>query len=236
MSRPDYGIDAPGVIRTLFLLGAVAIAIGLFAPLLHVRGARPTFLVVGIVFAVEAVLMLLYARFGKFRHRDRMLERIEWKGHEQVLDVGTGRGLLAIGAAKRLTTGRAIGIDIWSAEDLSGNYIENALANAQSEGVGNKIEIRSEDVRQMSFEDATFDIVLSNLCLHNIRSAEEREKACREIARVLKPGGRAIISDFKETSRYAQVLRDLGLEVFRSTPYVMDTFPPLWIVEARKVK
>jgi len=38
-----------------------------------------------------------------------------------VLDVGCGRGLLLIGAARRLTTGKAVGVDIWQAEDRVGN-------------------------------------------------------------------------------------------------------------------
>ena len=45
--------------------------------------------------------MLVYSKWGKFRHRDRMLNMIAWRGDEHVLDVGTGRGLLIIGAAKR---------------------------------------------------------------------------------------------------------------------------------------
>jgi cyclopropane fatty-acyl-phospholipid synthase-like methyltransferase len=53
-----------------------------------------------------------------------LLDRIEWTGQEEVLDVGCGRGLMLIGAAKRLTTGKATGIDIWQAEDLSGNRPE----------------------------------------------------------------------------------------------------------------
>jgi cyclopropane fatty-acyl-phospholipid synthase-like methyltransferase len=62
--------------------------------------------------------MLLYARWGKFRHRDRMLNMVSWRGGEQVLDVGTGRGLLLIGAARRLSTGKSTGIDVWSAKDF----------------------------------------------------------------------------------------------------------------------
>jgi arsenite methyltransferase len=51
--------------------------------------------------------MLAYSL--KLNIRDRMLDMIHWKGNETVLDTGTGRGLLAIGAAKRLRaeTGRA---------------------------------------------------------------------------------------------------------------------------------
>ncbi|MBW4443378.1 MAG: 50S ribosomal protein L11 methyltransferase [Plectolyngbya sp. WJT66-NPBG17] len=78
-----------------------------------------------------------------------MLNLIEWQGDETVLDIGTGRGLLMIGAAKRLTTGKAIGSDIWNAEDLTGNSIENMLKNAELEDVKDKIEIR----RKMSVHE-----------------------------------------------------------------------------------
>lgn len=49
-----------------------------------------------------AALFLLYVKIGKFRHRDFMLSLHPWRGDEQVLDVGCGRGLLLAGAARRL--------------------------------------------------------------------------------------------------------------------------------------
>ena len=116
------------------------------------------------------------------------------------LDVGTGRGLLMIGAAKRLSTGKAIGIDIWSKGDLSGNSRDKTLRNVELEGVSDRVEVKSDDATAMQFPDASFDVVLSNLCLHNIPSREGRDRACREIIRVLKPGGTAVIADFKNTA------------------------------------
>jgi ubiquinone/menaquinone biosynthesis C-methylase UbiE len=86
----------------------------------------------------------------------------------------------------------------------------------------------------MTFSAATFDVVVSNLCLHNIEDAKGRDNACREIARVLKPGGIAVISDFKNTGDYARVFGVSGLTVERSGPRLFDTFPPLRIVTARK--
>jgi cyclopropane fatty-acyl-phospholipid synthase-like methyltransferase len=65
--------------------------------------------------------MIWDSKVGKLWARDRLLDGLELRGDETVLDVGCGRGLLLIGAAKRLTTGKAPGVDIWQAEDLSGN-------------------------------------------------------------------------------------------------------------------
>src|SRR5580704_10385785 len=113
-AQPEYGIDAPGVIRNLLVAGAAGIVFGRFVPDVTVGSVtfilKPMFWNTGIGCLIAGVLMLLYARFGKFGHRDRMLNAVQWRGDERVLDVGTGAGLLLIGAAKRITTGRAVGI------------------------------------------------------------------------------------------------------------------------------
>ena len=178
--------------------------------------------------------MLVYAKFGKFRHRDRMLKLHNWRGDEQVLDVGTGRGLLLIGAARRLTTGHATGIDIWNKEDLSGNALERTEQNLATEEVTEICSLVSEGAQTMSFPDNSFDVILSNLCLHNIYDKTIRLRACNEIARVLKPGGVAIISDFKHTREYAETLRKAGLRVERKMPNFLTTYPPLRILLAYK--
>jgi len=236
--KPEYGVDAPNVIRNLLIGGAVCILLVLAVPKFSVGNVVfepfPGLLYTAASLIVPAVLMIVYAKVGKFRHRDRMLEKVAWTGEESVLDVGTGRGLLLIGAAKRLTAGHATGIDIWNAEDLSGNSPDAVLRNVGLEGVGERTTVKSENARKMSFEDGSFDVVLSNLCLHNIYETAGRAEACREIARVLKPGGAAVISDFRHMRQYADELGKAGLAV---QTYPLDwtgTFPPLRILAARK--
>jgi len=233
--RADYGVDAPGVIRGFALGGLAGLAAALAAARAALAWMELALLAVGIVLLAEAALMLCYAWRGKFRHRDRLLALVPWRGDEQVLDVGTGRGLLLAGAAKRLGAGgRAVGIDIWSRTDLSGNSIERTQANLELEGVTARCELKSEPAQAMNFPDASFDVVLSNLCLHNIKAASERDGACREIARVLKPGGVAVISDFRHTRAYAAAFRAAGVAATRRGPYVWNVFPPQNIVVARK--
>ncbi|MGZ4888378.1 MAG: class I SAM-dependent methyltransferase [Candidatus Angelobacter sp.] len=235
--KPDYGIDAPGVVRNLLVAGAALILSGILFPTIHVGSvtilwSRSAFWP-GASCLVGGLLMLLYSRWGKFRHRDMILNMVRWRGDERVLDMGTGRGLLLIGAARRLTTGRGTGIDVWSTKDLSGNSLARTQANVDVEGVQEKVDLKSDDARKLSFPDASFDVVLSNLCLHNIPDAEGRAQACREIARVLKPGGTALISDFINTGSYKKMLAASGLKVSR-TRWNLLTFPQLRVVRAEK--
>jgi len=236
--RPDYGIDAPGVLATLLLVGVLGQILGLFAPPLKIGPVTFVFgvpmQIAGGIFLLEGVLMFIYVKWGKFRHRDRMLAQVPWTGNERVLDVGTGRGLLLIGAAKRLTAGRAVGIDIWSTKDLSGNAIDRTQANIALEGVSSTVVLRTEDASHMSFPDGSFEVVVTNLCIHNIPKQPGRDQACREIARVLRPSGMAVISDYRLTKKYAAVFAGLGFAVEWRGPFWRDTFPPLKMFVARK--
>jgi arsenite methyltransferase len=234
------GIDAPHVIRNLLLGGTAFLIVALVFPRVQIGQVEfllfPGFLWPAGGMLLGGVLMLIYGLAGKFRQRERILAKVTWTGSENVLDVGTGRGLLLIGAAKRLTSGHATGIDIWNAEDLSGNGPEALLANIAAEGVTERTTVRSEDARAMGFPDATFDVILSNLCLHNIYDKPGRAKACAEITRVLKPGGTAVISDYKLVREYAKVLGTAGLSVQMMPVDWTGTFPPMRILVARKRK
>lgn len=217
--RPDYGIDAPRLGLVILLAVVAGLAFGLGFRESSNETARAAASIVFSLVPTGIVLILLmasYIKIEKFRHRDRMLNMVPWRGDEQVLDVGTGRGLLMIGAAKRLTTGMSVGIDVWREQDLSNNSLDAAMRNAQLAGVGDKVELENADAREMPFADGSFDCVLSNLCLHNIPTPGGRAAACREIARVLIPGGVALISDFRHTDEYAKAFREHGLETASS--------------------
>src|SRR5262249_8760716 len=130
-----------------------------------------------------AAVMIYYSKVAKVRTREGFLDLVPWRGDETVLDVGCGRGLLLIGAARRLTTGKAVGVDLWQNVDLSGNRPEATLENARREGVAERVEVKDGDARQLPFADASFDVVVSGLALHNIPDAHGRAQAIREIAR-----------------------------------------------------
>jgi arsenite methyltransferase len=240
--RPDYGIDAPAVMRNLFLFGTLCLLIAIFAPpLIHIGpipfACRSFYWPAGFLLA-EAFLFLLYVKVGKFRHRDLMLNLHTWRGDENVLDVGCGRGLLLAGAAKRIAelngTGHVTGIDVWSNVDMGKNSANATQHNLDLEGVASLCTLISQPAQDMSFPDATFDVILSNLCIHNIYDAPTRRQALQQIVRVLKPGGLALISDYKLTSQYASEFAASGLIVEKKRGSFVTTFPPLTIVIARK--
>lgn len=239
MKKADYGIDAPGVIRNLFIFSVVGFVVGFCFPHIKIGGTNVEIsglVWMGVSCGVMGLLMLLYSTYGKLSHRDRMLNMIDWTGNEMVLDIGTGRGLLMIGAAKRLTTGKSTGIDIWNTEDLTKNRIENTLNNAALEGVAYRVEVKNENAVAMNFADNTFDVVVSNLCLHNIYNVEDRKKACNEISRVLKIGGTAIISDFRHMREYKSNFDQSGLQTKMIRSSYLTTFPPLAILKIKKQK
>ena len=238
-SKVNYGVDAPGVIRNLFIAAVITIILPFVFPAVKIGNVviDISWLTwTGFYLFLGGALMLFYSLFGKFKHRDRMLNMINWRGDEQVLDIGTGKGLLMIGAAKKLTTGKSTGIDIWNEEDLTGNNMQNALKNADIEGVKDKIDIKNENAMNMDFADNSFDIILSNLCLHNIYNKEGRYTACKEISRVLKKGGTGVIADFRHTKEYKSNFKQLGLQTTLCPVNYFSTFyfPPLRILVIKK--
>jgi arsenite methyltransferase len=237
MPQPDYGLDAPKLVRRFSVRGASLIA---FAVVLYfanrvtspgtAQALAGMLICIGLGFLIVAATMVWSSRVGKLKLRDQLLNGFSWRGDETVLDVGCGRGLLVIGAAKRLKTGKATGVDTWQSEVLSGNSPEAALSNAKAEGVENRVKIESADIRKLPYGASSFDIVVSSLAIHNIDSVPERAKALREIARVLKPGGRLAIFDILHTSEYAKALQQLGL-----TDVKLSGFSLLWCMPCRTV-
>jgi SAM-dependent methyltransferase len=220
MPKANYGIDAPTVLRNVSIGAVIGIIGGLV--LIHYVGdiGRP-FLSIGCGLLLASVTMLWSSCFGKFRARDSLLNVVPWRGDEQVLDVGCGHGLLLIGAAKRLTTGRATGIDIWQNVDQANNSAAATLRNAELEGV--RVDVRDGDARQIPFDDATFDMVVSSLALHNIYNKTEREHALGEIARVLKPGGHVAIFDIRHA--YAPFFERHGFTIVKKWLTMMFACP-----------
>jgi ubiquinone/menaquinone biosynthesis C-methylase UbiE len=178
--------------------------------------------------------MLYSSYIGKFRQRDRILRQLHLRGHETVLDVGCGHGLLLIGAAKQLPRGHAIGIDLWSQQDQSNNSREATLRNAALEGVADVVEVRDGDMRKMPFADASFDAAIAHFAIHNIPDHAGRRVAIREIVRTLKPSGQVALSDLKSVRLYADELKKAGMTEVKISDMSFWTWPPSRTVTAKK--
>ena len=228
---PDYGIDAPGVRRGMFIAGAGGVLVAAFGALAQGSGAVGPGLAstvalaltaLGLLVAVYGLYMGAYmtygSRIGKLRTRDRLLDCVgelrPWQGVEAVLDVGCGRGLMAIGAAKRLGAaqhGLAVGIDLWRMEDQSANTPAAALDNARIEGVAGRVRIDTGDARALPYADGSFDVVLSHWVVHNLETTEDRLQALDEMLRVLRPGGAIALADIACIAEYEAHLRSRGV-------------------------
>lgn len=233
----DYGIDAPLIVRSWFGRGGWSFGIGLLFWFMNRQEypgpAARVFVALALVALVCAGIgwcKVHSSREGKLALREHLLDQLALKGDEKVLDVGCGRGLLAIGAAKRLKTGKVTGIDVWTPQDLSGNSAEAAKENAKTEGVADRVRFDAGDARKLVYPDSFFDAVMSSNALHTLDGDSEREQALKEMLRVLKPGGRLVIFDIAETGHYAEVLRDCGAQ-----DVTLSTWTWLWCRPSRSV-
>lgn len=240
MSRADYGIDAPPVIRNLALGGGAIVLIGV-AAFRFVSEPRWLMYVIGFwgIFAggsmlVTALLMIWSSKVGKLHKRRTLVESLQLKGNETVLDAGCGRGLLLNEAAKQLPNGKAIGIDLWQAADQSGNRPEVTMENARAEEVADRVEIKTGDMRALPLPDCSVDAVVASLSIHNIPDKKGRAQAIQEIHRVLKPGGQIALLDFMATQEYIASFQSLGWEVVNRSGPSFWMFPPVRVVRGRK--
>ena len=223
--KPDYGLDSPALVASFLLCGLLLLAFSFASSLLGGSFARGLYFFAGLFLLSLASLLLHYSFVGRFRIRDQLLASIPWRGDEFVLDVNSGLGLLLIGAARRLTTGRVVGLDRWSFGDPARNRPAAILANAELEGVSRRIEVRGGNPLLLPFKNAQFDVVISNLILREPRSSSDRDLLVREMLRVLKPGGRLVLAGLFFSARCLEILHRSGISHLARAPVRGSAFP-----------
>jgi len=126
----------------------------------------------------------------------------ELREGDVVLDLGSGAGIDVLLAARRVgPSGRAIGID------MTPELLDKARRNIAAAGLNNA-EVRAGLIEELPVSSASVDWVISN-CVINL--SPEKPKVFREIARVLKPGGRMLVSDIVAEELPAAVRRSPAL-------------------------
>jgi SAM-dependent methyltransferase len=214
--RGDYGVD--GSFHTVSArgqavgVGVAAAALAGWSAISLVRGNRWAAALTGAAGSWIVAQLALYihaTRAGKFRVWEQLFDELRLRGDETLLDMGCGRGAVLLAAAKRLPRGRAIGVDLWQA-DQTGNAADVTLANAAVEGVTDRVTLHTADMTALPLADDSVDVIVSNLAIHNIAGHEGRRRALFEAVRVLRPGGRLAIADLWETRQHTTHLRELG--------------------------
>ena len=128
-----------------------------------------------------------------------------------VLDIACGKGQSIFLLAEEYGC-RAVGID------LSARKIAGAAAGARERNVSNGVYFLVSDAEELPFNDASFDVVLSECSFSVLPS---KEKAASEIARVLKPGGRLVMTDIVlGTGRTGRVSDELAPNVDLTLPCI----------------
>lgn len=126
------------------------------------------------------------------------------KEGEVVVDLGSGGGFDVFIAGRKVgPTGRAIGIDM--TPEMLSKARRNVSAYLESTGLDN-VEFRLGEIEHLPLPDNSVDVIISN-CVINL--SPDKPQVWREIARVLKPGGRVAVSDMALLQPLPQALREM---------------------------
>ena len=221
---PVKMIAVPGVLALLCLAWV--------SPWFYIPAA--VFLAIALYFA--AAWWLFAPQGGNVQERVQrlLIEHIPQPGPTNVLDIGCGNGALTLRVAQALPQSHVTGVDYWGKSwDYSLGVCER---NARALGVAERVTFRQASAALLPFEDASFALVVSNLCFHEVHDVADKRAPLREALRVLKPGGVFMLQDlfllqsyFGTPEELQEVLRGWGAQEVEFIRTNQADFIPTWV-------
>ncbi|MHB0867034.1 MAG: class I SAM-dependent methyltransferase [Thermoleophilia bacterium] len=126
---------------------------------------------------------------------DAVFAELELRPDTVLLDVASGVGNYALPAAKAIgDNGRVYAVDLWR------EGIDELNRSAEAHGLHNLVAIAADASIKIPLDDHSVDTCLIATALHDLAEVSKAEGALREVARLLKPGGRLVIVEFNKTA------------------------------------
>lgn len=236
--KVQYQLDAPPVVKFFCLLG-LACSVGSLT--IHMVNSYFNYTILywsfwlifysGISYLLISLAMVLTSFITKKRLIKILLPKL-LTGHRKVLEIGIGSRLGAITLAENNPAMRIDAIDTFNINDHKNNSLTLCQHNLKASHVDKNVTAHTADMRDMPFNSNHFDAAFGILSIHNLKRKIERKTALLEIIRVIKPGGKLIIIDFKYHKEYRKHLRQLGATgISISRPYI-SVFPFLRVTTA----
>ncbi len=210
--KPDYGnwvsaklIYLPCALAFLFLGLSIVLPV----------------LIIGAVIFFLPFVYFAYARHRfsprggnlQARIQDLVIDYLDWDGEGKALDIGCGNAPLTVSIAKKYPNAEITGIDYWGgAWEFSRGVCET---NAEIEGISDRVTFERASASALPFDDEAFDVAVSNLVFHEIRSSRDKTDVIKEALRVVRKGGKFVFQDLFLWKRVYGEVDDL-LETIRS--------------------
>jgi len=193
--------------KNLWLLGLSALGFGLLAWLPFPTWLRVTLgilsgsLMVSFLYPLYAYLMFS-PQGGNLQEKiyTLIILSLPQPMRGKVLDIGAGNGILAVRLAQYFPEAQITGLDFWGQD---WEYAKSVCeANAQIACVAEKIHFVKGDAAALDWPEAEFDVIVSNLTFHEVKSVADKGEVVREALRVLKPGGVFAFVDYFYEPRF----------------------------------